>query len=87
MNYKERDVPQDVKYSPEAGRKLIRNTLTVISYKKAYIPTKWETEVYVYEYRCVDKNKQEVLVYIDPVTGKETDVLLLLYADGGVLTK
>ena len=87
MNYKERAVPENVKYSPEEARKLIRDTLTVISYKKAYIPTEWETEIYAYEYHCVDKNRQEVLIYIDPTTGEERDVLLLLYADGGILTK
>lgn len=87
MDYKERTLPDNIRYSPEEARKFIRNTLTVKSYKKAYIPTEWETEEYVYEYHCVDKNKQEVLIYIDPVTGEEKDVLLLLYGDGGVLTK
>lgn len=87
MNHRERSVPSNVAYSPAEARKFIRNTLTVISYKKAYIPTEWETEEYVYEYHCKDKNNQEVLIYIDPITGEEKDVLLLLYADGGMLTK
>lgn len=87
MNHRERSVPENVRYSPEEGKKLVRNTLTVKSYKQAFIPTEWETEAYVYEYHCVDKNGQEVLLYMDPVTGDEKDVLLLLYADGGMLTK
>ena len=87
MNHKERKVPENIRYSPVEAKNLIRDTLTVKSYKTAFIPTEWETENYVYEYHCIDKNKQEVLVYIDPVTGEEKDVLLLLYADGGVLTK
>jgi germination protein YpeB len=87
MNHRERSVPSNVAYSPVEARKFIRNTLTVISYKKAYIPTEWETEEYVYEYHCKDKNNQEVLIYIDPITGEEKNVLLLLYADGGMLTK
>lgn len=87
MNHRDRVIPETVLYSPTEGKKRIRDTLTVISYKQAFIPTEWETEEYVYEYHCIDKDKQEVLVYIDPVTGEEKDVLLLLYEDGGMLTK
>ncbi|MBO5064566.1 MAG: germination protein YpeB [Clostridia bacterium] len=87
MNHKTRRIPSNPKYTPIEAKKLISENLDVISYKKAVIPTEWEDELYVYEYRCVDENKQEVLVYIDPVTGEEADILLLLYTDGGVLTK
>ena len=87
MNHKTRTIPTNVKYTPIEGKKLINQNLSVISYKKAVIPTEWENEIYVYEYRCVDKQKQEVLVYINPLTGEEEDILILLYTDGGVLTK
>lgn len=87
MNHKTRTIPSNVKYTPIQAKKLINENLSVISYKKAVIPTDWEDEIYVYEYRCIDEKKQEVLVYIDPVTGEEEDVLILLYTDGGVLTK
>ncbi len=87
MNHKTRTIPSNVKYTPIQAKKLINENLSVISYKKAVIPTDWEDEIYVYEYRCIDEKKQEVLVYIDPVTGEEADVLILLYTDGGVLTK
>ena len=87
MNHKTRTIPAKVKYSPIEGKMLINKNLTVLSYKKAFIPTEWESEIYVYEYRCKDKNGQEVLIYINPVTGEESDVLILLYTDGGVLTK
>ena len=87
MNHKTRTIPTKVKYSPIEGKKLINKNLTVLSYKKAFIPTEWESEIYVYEYRCKDKDGQEVLIYINPVTGEEADVLILLYTDGGVLTK
>lgn len=87
MNHKKRDIPENVTYNPTEAKSIIRDTLTVISYKRAVIPTEWETEEYVYEYHCVDKNKQEVLVYLDPIRGEERDVLLLMYGDGGVLTK
>ncbi len=89
MNHVQRTLPKNIKYTPIQAKKLLKNDLEIISYKKAFIPTEWETEDYVYEYRCVSRNNpsQEVLVYIDPVTGYEKDVLLLMYTDGGVLTK
>ncbi|MBO5897216.1 MAG: germination protein YpeB [Clostridia bacterium] len=89
MNHRVRTVPQTVKLTPVRGKRLLKSDLEIISYKKAFIPTEWESEVYAYEYRCVSKSNpsQEVLVYIDPVTGQECDVLLLMYSDGGVLTK
>lgn len=87
MNHTARKIPKEVKYSPIEGKKLINENLEIISYKKAVIPTDWETEDYVYEYHCKAKDGQEVLVYIDPLTGQEKDILILLYTDGGVLTK
>ncbi|MBR4286614.1 MAG: germination protein YpeB [Clostridia bacterium] len=87
MNYHKRTVPKKVKYTLSEGKGLINPTLEVLSFKKAFIPTDWESEEYVYEYRCRDNKDNEVLIYIDPVTGEEKDVLLLLYTDGGILTK
>ncbi len=87
MNHRARAVAGNVKYTLAEGKKLINPTLQVLAYKKAFIPTQWESEIYVYEYRCRDKDGEEVLIYIDPVTGEEKDILILLYTDGGVLTK
>ena len=87
MNHKTRTVPQNVKYTPIEAKKFIKEGLRILSYKKVFIPTEWETEEYAYEYRCVAQDEQEVLIYIDPATGEEKDVLILLYTDGGVLTK
>ena len=87
MNHKTRSVPDGVKYDMEEAKKFVKNDLKIKSYKKAFIPTEWETEEYVYEYHCVAPDKKEVLVFIDPVTGYEKDILILLYSDGGVLTK
>ncbi len=87
MNHQKRTVPKNVKYTLAEGKKLINPSLEILAYKKAFIPTDWETEEYAYEYRCRDNEGNEVLIYIDPVTGDETDILLLLYTDGGILTK
>ncbi len=87
MNHHKRTIPKKVKYTITEGKKLINPSLEVLAYKKAFIPTDWESEEYVYEYRCRDNKDNEVLIYIDPVTGDEKDILILLYTDGGVLTK
>lgn len=87
MNHTDRRIPDNVGYTLSEGKSLINPKLKVISCKKAFIPTEWETEIYVYEYRCRDGNDDEVLIYLDPVTGEEKNILILLYTDGGVLTK
>ena len=87
MNHKVRKVPEGLKYDLRSARKLLKEDLKVLANKKAFIPTDYETEDYVYEYRCRAEDSQEILVYIDPVTGEEKDILILLYTDGGVLTK
>ena len=87
MNHKARNVPEKTKYDLRSARKLLKDDLEVLGNKKAFIPTDYETENYVYEYRCKAEDGQEILVYIDPVTGEEKDILILLYTDGGVLTK
>jgi hypothetical protein len=66
---------------------LLKPDFEIISSKKTVIPTDLETEIYAYEYRCRADDLQEILVYIDPVTGEEKDILILLYSDEGILTK
>lgn len=87
MNHRVREVPPTTKYSLKSAQALLKDDLQVISYKKAFIPTNYETENYVYEYHCRAEDSQEILVYIDPLNGEEKEILILLYTDGGVLTK
>ena len=42
---------------------------------------------YCYEFRCKGQKEEEILVYIDAKTGNEANILQLLYADGGMLTR
>lgn len=86
-NHTQRNIPGAVSYSEAEAQKLLKKELKVISSKKAFIPTEWETEIFVYEYRCKAPDGNEILIYIDPVTGQEKNILILLYSDGGVLTK
>ncbi len=86
MNHRERKTEKDI--LPEKKcRKILSPFLSVISSKKAFIPLETGKEVLCYEFHCKDKDEQEVLVYINALSGKEENILLLLYSDSGVLTK
>lgn len=87
MNHVNRSLPNNIKYTIDQGKALLKKDLKLISSKKVFIPTEWETEVYAYEYHCKASDGNEILVYIDPTTGEEAQILILLYTDGGVLTK
>lgn len=61
--------------------------LEIIDTQLCVIPTDWQTEKYCYEIHCKTDEEQELLVYVDCETGEEDNILILLYSDGGVLTK
>ncbi len=85
-NHTTRNLKSPIITQEEAEAKL-NNELTVIDTQLCIIPTDWETEQYCYEIHCKTDNEQELLVYIDCTTGEEDNILILLYSDGGVLTK
>lgn len=87
MNHKIRNEEGNYKYTLKSGEKLLNEGLKIKGSKKVFIPTDFGTEIYAYEYHCVAKDEKEVLVYIDPKTGTEVEILVLLYMDNGVLTK
>lgn len=82
----ERKVPENV-ISAEEGRKKLYSGLEISESTPCFAPTEWNTENYCYEYVCTTKNGQHLLVYLNAATGEEENVLILLYSDGGVLTK
>lgn len=84
MNHRERDIP-DFGITPEQAMADCVCTVTKIS--AAVIPTDDGAEKYVYELLCEDTDGQHILVFKDIVTGKEADILILLYSDNGTLTK
>lgn len=88
MNHKNR-TPEDekLKYTLESGKSLINGELEIISMQKTVIPTDYADESFAYEYHVKTENGKELLIYIDPKTGEEKDILELLYYDGGVLTR
>lgn len=86
MNHKQRSVSSNVLSQSEAQKNISTN-LTVRDAEQAIIPMSDGKEVYAYEFLCRDKDENDVLVYIDAETGKEADIKLLLYSDGGILTR
>ncbi len=62
--------------------------LTLIGIKRCVIPNDNGTESECYELHCKSRDtNEEVLVYTDAHTGEEKDIQILLYSDGGTLTK
>ena len=86
MNHTVRSVPENI-ISPATAREKISSELTVKDYKRAFIPMADGTEVFAYEFFCSDAHGNDVLIYINAVTGDEADIKLLLYTDGGTLTR
>ncbi len=86
MNHTEREAPGNVVSLAEAAGAL-SPLLTVKSTGLALIPTAGGGETFAYEFLCATPENTDVLVYVDAVTGREADILLLVYADGGTLTK
>ena len=86
MNHKNRNLTV-AELSEENAKSLLSPSLEVISSRLAVIPLDTGKEGLCYEFHCRDKDKKEVLVYLDAVTGKQLDLLILLYSDGGILTK
>lgn len=86
MNHTEREIPQPSLRISEAVVKL-NPELYVRHVRKCVIPTEGGTEKFAYEFLCADHNKNDALVYVDTQTGMEDNIYLLLYSDGGTLTK
>lgn len=77
----------NIKLSKKEAENILNNQLKIIETQLCIIPTEWETEQLCYEIHCKTDNNQDLLVYIDSTTGEEDNILILLYSDGGVLTK
>lgn len=86
INHCQRNFGQE-KITLDKAREIIRDDLKILSESSAVIPLDTGKEASCFEFRCKDKEGQEVLVYIDKQTGQEQDILLLLYADGGTMTR
>ena len=86
LSHTEREKEGEVISSSEARKKL-SSVLTAIDTSLAYIPLDTGKEALCYEFHCKDGEGQEVLVYLDAYNAQQRDLLILLYSDGGILTK
>lgn len=86
MNHHERKIPENIVSSDKAKQSLSKN-LTVQDVQLAFIPKDNGDEELTYEFLCKSKDDQDVLVYINVDSLEESEILILLYTDGGMLTK
>ena len=76
------------KLTKEQAQSKLSKNLKVINSKRCVIPKESGNEVNCYEFRCKSNDtKEEVLIYINADKGYEENIMLLLYSDGGTLTK
>ncbi len=86
LNHENRTISKPLISASEAQKSISPN-LTVNSVREALIPTGSDSEYHCYEFLCTGQSDDHVLIYIDTESGVERDILLLLYSDGGTLTK
>ena len=85
VNHHSRDFG-DPKISEEDAEKTLSDALSLKSTKLAVIPTDAVEEKLCYELSCTADSGEEVLVYINAMTGGEEDILIILASENSVLT-
>ena len=85
-NHRERAFLTPV-YSAEEAEAVLSKSLTVKGVGFALIPTDSVEEIRCYEFHCIAPDNTEILIYINPSTLEEEDILILLKSDGGTLVK
>lgn len=73
------------KITLEQARSKINPKLDIAYSGLAIIPTEYQTEKLVYEFKG-KMNKQDFIVYINANTGEEEDILLIVNTPNGILT-
>ncbi len=84
-NHTVRDLPKP-QISEEKAISLVSDSLSVLDADLCVIPSGGLNEIFCYEVQCVSDSGQNVLVYINAVTGKEEQILLLKISENGTLT-
>ena len=76
----------DVELSIDDAREKINENLEILSEGRAIIPTEWKSEILCYEFKGkVDDT--DFLVYVNALTGKEEDILVIINTPNGILTQ
>ena len=84
-NHMIRDLPAP-RISEEKAISLVSKNLQVVDADLCVIPSGGMNEIFCYEVQCVGESGQNVLVYINAVTGQEEQILLLKISQNGTLT-
>ena len=85
VNHQERNFGEPI-YTEDEVRENVSGSLTVEKCSLAVIPTDSVDEKLCYELKCKTDEGQDILVYVNAMTGEEEDILMLIMMDGGVLT-
>ena len=72
--------------SVEEAKAKLNKKLNITSEGLAIIPTEWLTELFCYEFKG-RINETDFLVYINALTGKEEDILVIVETPNGILTQ
>jgi len=83
-SHRVRDIPKPV-ITMEEARAKINKKVNIMSAGLAIIPTDYKTELFTYEFKG-KFNNQDFLVYINAVTGREENVLMIVNTPNGILT-
>lgn len=84
-NHMIRDLPAP-RISEEKAISLVSKNLQVVDTDLCVIPSGGMNEIFCYEVQCVGESGQNVLVYINAITGQEEQILLLKISQNGTLT-
>ncbi len=84
LNHRDRDISQG-KISISQAQEDLSPHINCTDSREAIIPNDYGGEEHVYQYEC-SYNGRNVLIYKDVETGAETEVLILIESDNGILT-
>lgn len=84
MGHTRREIPA-LGFSEESARSKVLAKAKIGSVGLAIIPTKFGTEIFCYELKG-KLNDKDFIVYINAVTGKEEQVLIIINTPEGILT-
>lgn len=84
-NHTDREL-KEAAVTREQGLYSVSPLLTVVSARKAIIPTAGGGEVLCHEYNCRGSEDEKILVYVNAENGREERILILLESENGTLT-
>lgn len=71
--------------SPQQAQKSVSPVLKVTGQSLCVIPSSGLNEIFCYEFACKGDDGEDVLVYVNAMTGAEEQILILIHTTGGTL--